>query len=129
MWICSGIFKGFDAMASLMLKQLTGTLTRHAVQMSRCNLMPPAASAYRSVCSLTTAPCTLLLSLARLGSSADCGPSLLGQCHHLFSIQPSVGMKTKSVLKKRCKDCYVVRRKGRLYVYCKTHPRHKQRKG
>ncbi|NXS12608.1 RM36 protein, partial [Neodrepanis coruscans] len=39
------------------------------------------------------------------------------------------GLKTKTTLKKRCKDCYIVRRRGRLYVCCKTNPRHKQRKG
>ncbi|NXG49098.1 RM36 protein, partial [Psilopogon haemacephalus] len=39
------------------------------------------------------------------------------------------GLKTKTSLKRRCKDCFFVRRRGRLYVYCKTNPRHKQRKG
>ncbi|NXU50253.1 RM36 protein, partial [Turnix velox] len=38
------------------------------------------------------------------------------------------GLKTKTVLTRRCKDCYIVRRRGRLYVLCKTNPRHKQRK-
>ncbi|KAM6283302.1 large ribosomal subunit protein bL36m [Porphyrio hochstetteri] len=38
------------------------------------------------------------------------------------------GLKTKTSLRRRCKDCYIVRRRGRLYVYCKTNPRHKQRK-
>ncbi|XP_074753902.1 large ribosomal subunit protein bL36m [Athene noctua] len=38
------------------------------------------------------------------------------------------GLKTKTSLKRRCKDCFIVRRRGRLYVYCKTNPRHKQRK-
>ncbi|KAM9387635.1 large ribosomal subunit protein bL36m isoform 1-T1 [Phaethornis superciliosus] len=38
------------------------------------------------------------------------------------------GLKTKTKLKRRCKDCFIVRRHGRLYVLCKTHPRHKQRK-
>lgn len=42
--------------------------------------------------------------------------------------QPA-GLKTKTVLKRRCKDCYIVRRRGRLYVCCKSNPRHKQRKG
>ncbi|KAL4630005.1 39S ribosomal protein L36, mitochondrial [Arapaima gigas] len=43
--------------------------------------------------------------------------------------QPIVGMKTKTALKRRCKDCFFVRRRGRLFVYCKTNPRHKQRQG
>ncbi|KAM6376524.1 large ribosomal subunit protein bL36m [Alca torda] len=38
------------------------------------------------------------------------------------------GLKTKTSLRRRCKDCYIVRRRGRLYVCCKTNPRHKQRK-
>ncbi|NXN19313.1 RM36 protein, partial [Indicator maculatus] len=38
------------------------------------------------------------------------------------------GLKTKTSLRRRCKDCFIVRRRGRLYVCCKTNPRHKQRK-
>ena len=38
-------------------------------------------------------------------------------------------MKVKSSVKKICNDCYLVRRKRRLYVMCRTHPRHKQRQG
>ncbi|XP_059801130.1 large ribosomal subunit protein bL36m [Hypanus sabinus] len=49
--------------------------------------------------------------------------------HQQQGIQNCAGMKTKSALQKRCKDCFFVRRRGRLYVYCKTHPRHKQRQG
>ncbi|XP_008049364.1 39S ribosomal protein L36, mitochondrial [Carlito syrichta] len=41
--------------------------------------------------------------------------------------QPALGFKTKGVIKKRCKDCYLVKRRGRWFVYCKTNPRHKQR--
>ncbi|XP_048371713.1 39S ribosomal protein L36, mitochondrial [Sphaerodactylus townsendi] len=48
--------------------------------------------------------------------------------HPLPILQPVASFKSKVALKKRCKDCYFVRRRGRLYVYCKTHPRHKQRK-
>jgi large subunit ribosomal protein L36 len=32
-------------------------------------------------------------------------------------------------LKKRHKDCQVVRRKGRVYVICKSNPRYKARQG
>ncbi|XP_003802075.2 39S ribosomal protein L36, mitochondrial isoform X2 [Otolemur garnettii] len=42
-------------------------------------------------------------------------------------LQPALGFKTKGVLKKRCKDCYLVKRRGRWFIYCKTNPRHKQR--
>ncbi|NXH12874.1 RM36 protein, partial [Bucco capensis] len=56
--------------------------------------------------------------------------------HALLAVPPPpgllppllAGLKTKTVLKRRCKDCFIVRRRGRLYVYCKTNPRHKQRK-
>ncbi|OHA67779.1 MAG: 50S ribosomal protein L36 [Candidatus Wildermuthbacteria bacterium RIFCSPHIGHO2_02_FULL_47_12] len=37
-------------------------------------------------------------------------------------------MKIRSSIKKVCKDCMIVRRKGRLYVRCKN-PKHKQRQG
>eukprot|EP00611_Tribonema_gayanum_P023360 TRINITY_DN4895_c0_g1_i1.p3 TRINITY_DN4895_c0_g1~~TRINITY_DN4895_c0_g1_i1.p3 ORF type:complete len:125 (-),score=28.35 TRINITY_DN4895_c0_g1_i1:509-883(-) len=38
-------------------------------------------------------------------------------------------MKVRSALRRVCKDCYFVRRKGVLYVYCKRMPKHKQRQG
>jgi large subunit ribosomal protein L36 len=37
-------------------------------------------------------------------------------------------MKVQSSVKKRCKDCKIVRRRGRVYVICKI-PKHKQRQG
>ncbi|KAK5855388.1 hypothetical protein PBY51_005490 [Eleginops maclovinus] len=126
-------------MASLLLKHLASSLTRRMSQMSRIHLTfsSPAASAYRSLCSLSTAPHALLLSSTRVGSiqscssgsSAQCGSSLLGQCQRLPCIQPSAGMKTRSALRRRCNDCFFVRRRGRLFVFCKTNPRHKQRQG
>ncbi|GAA6231816.1 39S ribosomal protein L36, mitochondrial [Lates japonicus] len=126
-------------MAPLLLKHLATSLTRQVAQMSRLKLTfsSSAANAYRCLYSLTTAPRTLLLSSARVspiqpplsGSSAQCGPSLLGQCQHLSCVQPSAGMKTKSALKRRCNDCFFVWRRGRLFVFCKTNPRHKQRQG
>lgn len=48
-------------------------------------------------------------------------------CPPLPCLQPSLGFKTKGVIKKRCKDCYKVKRRGRWFIYCKTNPRHKQR--
>ncbi|MBQ7074930.1 50S ribosomal protein L36 [bacterium] len=38
-------------------------------------------------------------------------------------------MKVVSSLKKRCKDCRIVKRNGRYYVICKKNPRHKSRQG
>jgi large subunit ribosomal protein L36 len=37
-------------------------------------------------------------------------------------------MKVKASVKKICKHCKIVRRKGRLYVIC-SNPKHKQRQG
>ncbi|MBP6942527.1 MAG: 50S ribosomal protein L36 [Candidatus Buchananbacteria bacterium] len=37
-------------------------------------------------------------------------------------------MKVRSSVKKMCKDCQVIRRRGRVVVICKT-PKHKQRQG
>ncbi|HEY4479109.1 MAG TPA: 50S ribosomal protein L36 [Candidatus Paceibacterota bacterium] len=38
-------------------------------------------------------------------------------------------MHVKASVKKICAQCRVVRRKGHLYVTCKSNPRHKQRQG
>ncbi|MCA9375077.1 50S ribosomal protein L36 [Candidatus Dojkabacteria bacterium] len=38
-------------------------------------------------------------------------------------------MKVKSSVKKRCRHCYIVRRKGRVYVYCRVYRNHNQRQG
>ncbi|MBI3335836.1 MAG: 50S ribosomal protein L36 [Candidatus Portnoybacteria bacterium] len=37
-------------------------------------------------------------------------------------------MKVQSSVRKMCKNCQTIRRKGRLYVICKN-PKHKQRQG
>jgi large subunit ribosomal protein L36 len=37
-------------------------------------------------------------------------------------------MKVSASVKKRCKNCKIVKRDGRLYVIC-TNVRHKQRQG
>lgn len=49
------------------------------------------------------------------------GEGLFGEERNKMKVQPSV--------KKRCKDCQIVRRKGRVYVICKKNPKHKQRQG
>lgn len=128
---------GFYDMTSHLLKHLVTSLTRQVAQMNWISLTSPAAGAYRCLVTLRTAPRALLLSSARVssiqppssGSSDKCGSSMLGQCQHLPCIQPSAGMKTKSALRRRCKDCFFVRRRGHLFVFCKTNPRHKQRQG
>ncbi|KAL6939450.1 hypothetical protein ACO0RG_003289 [Hanseniaspora osmophila] len=35
--------------------------------------------------------------------------------------------KVKTAVKKMCPDCYLARRKGRLWVYCRSNPKHKQK--
>ncbi len=37
-------------------------------------------------------------------------------------------MKVRASVKKRCKDCRIIRRRGIVRVICKN-PRHKQRQG
>lgn len=37
--------------------------------------------------------------------------------------------KVKPSIRRRCPHCYIVKRRGTLYVRCKMHPRHKQRQG
>ncbi|MFH1656338.1 MAG: 50S ribosomal protein L36 [Candidatus Nealsonbacteria bacterium] len=37
-------------------------------------------------------------------------------------------MKVRSSVRKICRDCKIVRRKGRVYVICQN-PKHKQRQG
>ncbi|MEK7208842.1 MAG: 50S ribosomal protein L36 [Patescibacteria group bacterium] len=36
-------------------------------------------------------------------------------------------MQIKSTVRKRCASCRMVKRRGHLYVLCRTKPRHKQK--
>ena len=38
-------------------------------------------------------------------------------------------MKVRSAVRRFCEHCQMMRRKKRLYVYCKKNPKHKQRQG
>ena len=38
-------------------------------------------------------------------------------------------MKVRASVKKMCRDCRIVKRKGVVRVICKKDPRHKQRQG
>ncbi|NLE07524.1 MAG: 50S ribosomal protein L36 [Parcubacteria group bacterium] len=38
-------------------------------------------------------------------------------------------MKVKASIKKICTKCKLVRRRGVLFVICKSNPKHKQRQG
>ncbi|OWB79017.1 hypothetical protein B5S32_g3226 [[Candida] boidinii] len=37
--------------------------------------------------------------------------------------------KIRTSVKKFCSECFITRRKGRVYVLCKANPKHKQRQG
>ena len=38
-------------------------------------------------------------------------------------------MKVRSSVKRICDGCIIVRRRGKVYVICKSNPKHKQRQG
>ncbi|MDD5437811.1 MAG: 50S ribosomal protein L36 [Patescibacteria group bacterium] len=38
-------------------------------------------------------------------------------------------MKVRASVKAICRDCKLIRRKGRVFVICKKSPKHKQRQG
>ncbi|MCY4523129.1 MAG: 50S ribosomal protein L36 [Halobacteriovoraceae bacterium] len=38
-------------------------------------------------------------------------------------------MKVRASVKKICRNCKILKRKGILRVICKTNPKHKQRQG
>ncbi|XP_014033441.1 39S ribosomal protein L36, mitochondrial isoform X1 [Salmo salar] len=123
-----------DTMAPLLLYRIVSSLTCHLTQNTLSRIYPSTATTIsRCLSSLTSYPARVLLTPGRpiqpLASSPQDGGSLLGQCQHLACLQPASGMKTKSALKRRCKDCFFVVRRGRLFVFCKAHPRHKQRQG
>ncbi|CAL9691267.1 unnamed protein product [Knipowitschia caucasica] len=113
-------------MAAILFRQMASSLTRQVIHINRFSMMLTSsmATSFRCFRTLSAAPSSLLWSSARINSVQP-----LGQCDSLPCLQPCAGMKTKSALKRRCKDCFFVRRRGRLFVYCKTHPRHKQRQG
>lgn len=74
---------------------------------------------------LIPAPCRLLSSLhITYKPTHKCSLLMAG-----LSLVPVRGFKVRSAVKKRCKDCYCVRRDGVLFVRCKSHARHHQRQG
>uniref|UniRef100_A0A8C6HNF7 Ribosomal protein n=1 Tax=Mus spicilegus TaxID=10103 RepID=A0A8C6HNF7_MUSSI len=66
--------------------------------------------------------------LGTLPSTKPCAEVRSILCGHpLPTLLPSLGFKTKGVIKKRCKDCYKVKRRGCWFILCKTNPKHTQR--
>jgi large subunit ribosomal protein L36 len=41
----------------------------------------------------------------------------------------STAMKVRSSIRRICENCKIVRRRRKLFVICKTNPKHKQRQG
>ncbi|XP_042632708.1 39S ribosomal protein L36, mitochondrial-like [Cyprinus carpio] len=119
-------------MAPLLLPRLVGSLTRQLSQVARCAALGsfPAVGAQRCISTITAATARFrgVIHPVREPHVPFLSP-LLGPCQQLLCVQPAAGMKTKTALKRRCKDCFFVRRRGRLFVFCKSHPRHKQRQG
>ncbi|TRY96529.1 hypothetical protein DNTS_016966 [Danionella cerebrum] len=103
----------FITMSQMFLPRLIGSLTRQLSQFARyAALVPvPAASGQRCISSITSAA---LQFNAVYKPQTRILPPLLGQCQQLLWVQPSSGMKTKSVLKNRCKDCFIVCQRGRI---------------
>lgn len=62
--------------------------------------------------------------------TSKCSPNILKPTGFLIpallQFTQVCGMKQKGVLQLRCKGCYKVQRRGRMYVMCRLHPRHKQ---
>uniref|UniRef100_A0A8C4SJ29 Ribosomal protein n=1 Tax=Erpetoichthys calabaricus TaxID=27687 RepID=A0A8C4SJ29_ERPCA len=103
-------------------------LTRQLSHLNRssasCTLCPSLL--YRCLTSVTTFQRGTLPSAYAMCRPADV--PFYG-VYPLPHAQQLAGMKTKSALKKRCRDCFFVKRRGRLFVFCKSNPRHKQRQG
>ncbi|XP_016068051.1 PREDICTED: 39S ribosomal protein L36, mitochondrial [Miniopterus natalensis] len=105
-------------MATVFIRKMVVSAVNPLLHLSRCAVTPRALS-------------TLLLGPLRGAAPAGVKPSaavaspLSGQ--PLPFLQPALGFKTKGVIRKRCRDCYMVKRRGRWFIYCKTNPRHKQR--
>lgn len=51
-------------------------------------------------------------------------PSLLSPTN--FNLVQTCGFKVKGKPRRRCKDCFFVVREQRVFVLCKSSPRHKQ---
>ncbi|KAL8623420.1 hypothetical protein ACOMHN_037955 [Nucella lapillus] len=79
---------------------------------------------------LTTTPNHIRHFSLLTSSRSGIPPTSLLQNVHQFS--PAVGTQSRRsyhvrvALRRRCRSCFFVRRKGRLFVECKAKPRHKQ---
>nr|XP_012313309.1 39S ribosomal protein L36, mitochondrial-like [Aotus nancymaae] len=104
-------------MATLLIRKMVSPL----LCLSHHTLKPPALSTFL-LGSLRVAAPVIVEQGAEVQSFLS--PGLLP---HLLPALGFKNLRTLGVLKKRCKDCYRVKRRGRWYIYRKTHPRHEQR--
>lgn len=103
-------------MAAVLIRNVVVSAVNPLLRLSRCTATPRALS-------------TLLLGPPRATVTAGAGakPGAAAAASLRSCLQPALGFKTKGVIKKRCRDCYFVKRRGRWFIYCKTNPKHKQR--
>ncbi|MEE6465485.1 hypothetical protein FKM82_006567 [Ascaphus truei] len=106
-------------MASLMLKRALFSITKPL------SFLGQHAAKHSSISAFFCGRMQYTIPWNVMGSGR--GPFLAS--NHLPTIQQTSGMKTKSAVRKRCKDCFIVKRRGRVFVYCKTNGKHKQRQG
>ncbi|XP_059132474.1 large ribosomal subunit protein bL36m [Peromyscus eremicus] len=100
-------------MAALLVRSAVASLVDPLLHLSSLAVKPRAFSSFLLGTLPSARPCAEVRSL------------LWGR--PLPQLQPSQGFKTKGVIKRRCRDCYMVKRRGRWFVLCKTNPRHKQK--
>lgn len=65
-----------------------------------------------------------ILSSPRTSFGVVAQPSLLAATG-LPQMNQIAGFKVKAIVKRRCRDCFLVAHEGRVYNLCETHPRHK----
>lgn len=66
-----------------------------------------------------------ILSWPKTNANLVCQPKLLTPIGNP-QLNQVAGFKVKGVVKRRCRDCYLIAIEGRVYNLCPTHPRHKQ---
>ncbi|CCE92984.1 mitochondrial 54S ribosomal protein bL36m TDEL_0F01730 [Torulaspora delbrueckii] len=91
--------------------------------MLRRSLFPTIARSCTQLGRITSSSSALL---TRPTSIPSCSSVLNNQALAPFLTR---GFKVRTSVKKFCSECYIVRRKGRVYVYCKSNKKHKQRQG
>lgn len=75
------------------------------------------------------------LGLQRMGQAVNAAKHVCNHEHvhsninmqHSFMNNVSRSYKIRTAVKKFCSECYIARRKGRVYVLCKANPKHKQK--